>query len=221
MPTALIILDYDGVIADSLDYCLAHARAVCTAMHHTPLPTRRQWADLEDITWEAIGRRIRIPESRLAAFKSAVYAKMAEDAAAKTPIFGGMAGAIRRLCQNHLLAVITTNAAAVVEAVLAREQLSAHITAVMGADAPGSKSDKIKRLLEIRRIKAHEAALVGDTVSDIRHARRAGVTAVAATWGWQPESVLSGASPDFWVHSPAELERLFRDTGPGKVEGSR
>jgi phosphoglycolate phosphatase-like HAD superfamily hydrolase len=32
--------------------------------------------------------------------------------------------------------------------------------------------------------------MIGDSTSDIRHARQAGVRSIAATWGWQSQEKL-------------------------------
>ena len=51
--------------------------------------------------------------------------------------------------------------------------------------------------------------MVGDSVSDIRSAKRAGVQAIAATWGWQSRNLLARETPDFIVNSVQELAALL------------
>jgi phosphoglycolate phosphatase-like HAD superfamily hydrolase len=51
--------------------------------------------------------------------------------------------------------------------------------------------------------------MIGDSVSDIRYARQAGVRSVAATWGWQNRDTLAREQPDFIVESVSELTALL------------
>jgi len=46
--------------------------------------------------------------------------------------------------------------------------------------------------------------MVGNSVSDIRSAKRAGVQSIAATWGCQSRKVLARENPDFIVNSVQE-----------------
>jgi len=43
------------------------------------------------------------------------------------------------------------------------------------------------------------SCMIGDSVSDIRYAKRAGVQSIAATWGWQRQDKLIEEHPDFIV----------------------
>jgi len=208
MPHSLIVLDYDGVIVDSLDYCLERAIAVCSDFPCKRLPARKDWVELDDVTWEGVGRQIGIPEGQLAAFKKAVYHRLGRDVE-HLHMFPKMMEVIKQLSVDYLLAVVTTNAFAVVEAVLSRGKLDSLIQIIAGADFPGAKSDKILRILKDLGAEARRAYLVGDTVSDIREARLSGICSVAATWGWQPRIRLKKASPDFYVTSPSELLSFF------------
>jgi AHBA synthesis associated protein len=55
----------------------------------------------------------------------------------------------------------------------------------------------------------HEAVMIGDAVSDIVCAKRAGVRAVAVTWGIKPELVQTKCRPDHVVHDWPSLTSLL------------
>ncbi len=209
MADFLIVLDYDGVIADSFDYCLSRSKEVCRQFHHKRLPEKEDWEALDDVTWEGIGRQVGIPESELADFKLAAYGRLEENAG-EIPVFSGMTKAIQKLSKVFAVAVITTNSSTIVETVIAREKISESIDVIAGADIPGTKAEKIIRTMRKLNIAANRTVMVGDTVSDIRQAHLAGVKIVAVTWGWQPRAFLEKESPDFFVHSPKELVEFFR-----------
>jgi phosphoglycolate phosphatase-like HAD superfamily hydrolase len=76
---------------------------------------------------------------------------------------------------------------------------------VYGVDIPGSKVEKI--LMAKRQFAAEGEAvfMVGDSLSDVREAREAGVISIAVSWGHQSVERLIGAVPDHVVRLPEEL----------------
>lgn len=54
-----------------------------------------------------------------------------------------------------------------------------------------------------------ETIYVGDSIHDMQSGRAAGVRTAAALWGPFGRSHLIGASPDYWLDSPADLPRLL------------
>jgi phosphoglycolate phosphatase-like HAD superfamily hydrolase len=51
--------------------------------------------------------------------------------------------------------------------------------------------------------------MIGDSVSDIRCAKQAGVQSIAITWGWQWRDRFVKEKPDFVVNSVHELAILL------------
>jgi phosphoglycolate phosphatase len=54
-----------------------------------------------------------------------------------------------------------------------------------------------------------DVVYVGDTPIDMETARRAGLAAVAVTWGFRSRDELERCEPDIVVDQPAEILRLF------------
>ena len=52
--------------------------------------------------------------------------------------------------------------------------------------------------------------MIGDTRSDIRHGKAAGVRTVSVTWGYQKRHTLEQEKPDFVVDSPDELLHVLK-----------
>jgi AHBA synthesis associated protein len=51
--------------------------------------------------------------------------------------------------------------------------------------------------------------MVGDSASDIRAAKEAGVKSIAVGWGHQSAETLLRARPDILTHSPSELREAI------------
>jgi len=113
--------------------------------------------------------------------------------------------AIRHFSANHKIAVVTTNSSQNVHAFLAKHGLDSLIHAVYGVDTPGSKAQKIS-MAQSRFVKKQEPVfMIGDSLSDIRAAKEAGVTSIAVTWGHQSLETLLRDEPGDVAHSPREL----------------
>ena len=74
---------------------------------------------------------------------------------------------------------------------------------------PGDKAKKILGACNYFGVDPGLARMIGDTVSDIRYAKRAGVQSIAVTWGWQSRDRLVKEDPDFIVNSVQELADLI------------
>ena len=78
---------------------------------------------------------------------------------------------------------------------------------VVGADKETSKVKKIEAIKS--KFKGNKYFYIGDTKGDIIEGRKASVKTIAVTWGWHSEDKLKKENPDFIVHSPIELVKLF------------
>jgi phosphoglycolate phosphatase len=108
-------------------------------------------------------------------------------------MFSGMDEVLRLLAANGTaLAVVSSNSETTVRAVLG-PALCEHVHSFSCGVGLFGKANKVRRVLRAARVQPTTAALVGDESRDIEAARRAGVAAIAVTWGYATESALSGA----------------------------
>ena len=63
----------------------------------------------------------------------------------------------------------------------------------------------IKKLIKRYSIRPEDACYVGDETRDIVAAKKAGVRAIAVTWGFNTEGILEGTDPDCIVHEPRDI----------------
>lgn len=70
--------------------------------------------------------------------------------------------------------------------------------------------EPILRAIETLEASAGETVYIGDSIHDITAGRAAGVKTVAAAWGPFPVEQLQSMEPDYLVHRPADLPRLFK-----------
>jgi phosphoglycolate phosphatase len=197
----LIMFDFDGVIADTLDDqsgAFVHTLAGEGLGH---LATRERFLDfLEDNWFEALAAADVPPE----------VAGQLEDAFSSLPspeLFPGMAAVVERLAAAHTVLVITSSRTADVERILDEHGVQG-IAEVVGGDKEPSKTRRI-RAARRRFGPARPAWYVCDTVGDVLEARAAGARTVGAAWGWHGPERLRRVTPDHLAHEPGDLLDLF------------
>jgi phosphoglycolate phosphatase len=203
---ALIIFDFDGVLADTLDDLLRFGQEVCDELGVKHVVNKDDLGNLEVMSFASFGRACGVPELLVDEFVQRCLKRFAEK---KSPpaMFDGLSAIVERFAVRHTLAIITTNSAQNVRAFLAEHGLSACIHAVYGVDSPGSKAQKISMARDRFTTGATPglAFMVGDSLSDIRAAKETATTSIAVTWGHQNVKHLLRGNPDYVVHYPHEL----------------
>jgi phosphoglycolate phosphatase len=203
---ALIIFDFDGVLADTLIDLLQFGQEACDQLGVKHGVRKDDLSNLEVMSFASYGRACEVPDHLVDKFVQICLKRFAEK---KSPpaIFKGLSKVVRRLAVKNTLVVITTNTSQNVNAFLISHGLDGYIRAVYGVDSPGSKAQKISTAREQFSVenKRGSVFMVGDSLSDIRAAKEASVRSIAVTWGHQSLSHLLAGSPDFITHSPTDL----------------
>jgi len=206
MARRLIMLDFDGVIVDSLEATYAGAVRYLEANGLGHLASPDALLAMLDHNWYEGMARAGLAPDVARALDEALMEDLHEriDQVDAVP---GMPEAIAHLSAVHTVVVITSNYTWFVDGVFRRLGVTG-VTEVAGADTDTSK---VRKMAAARARHAHPGGCcyVGDTVGDIAEAREAGVPSVAVTWGWHPEERLLAASPDAVARDPQDLMRLL------------
>ncbi|BAU88082.1 hydrolase [Streptomyces laurentii] len=113
--------------------------------------------------------------------------------------------------------VVTGSHRTTVEHLLSRDlAVDAMPRVLLTRDDTGSKTDKLRYLAGRHGVTTY----IGDTGSDIRHAKAAGLRAIAVAYGYANADDLTAAGPDLVLHTPADLAAWCRlveapQAGPG------
>jgi len=203
---ALVIFDYDGVLADTVDDLLRFGQEACNQLDVNHLVTKNDLSNLEVMSFSSFGRACGVPEPLVDEFVKICLSLFAEKEFPPA-IFEGLNKVIQHLSANHMIAIVTTNSSQNVHVFLVKHGLDNLVDAVYGVDAPGSKAQKISTakslLLENREQEA--VFMIGDSLSDVRAAKEASVNSIAVTWGHQSLETLLHGNPDYVVNSPHGL----------------
>ncbi|MBK8784846.1 MAG: HAD hydrolase-like protein [Anaerolineales bacterium] len=139
---ALVIFDYDGVLADTLDDLIRFGQEACNQLGVYHVVTKNDLSNLEVMSFSTYGRACEVPENLLDEFVKISLNLFAEKESPPA-IFDGLSEVIKHLSSKHKIAIVTTNSSKNVRAFLTNHGLESLIHAVYGVDTPGSKAQKI------------------------------------------------------------------------------
>ncbi len=200
----LIMLDFDGVIADSLEATCAATIAVMRKHGVASLTSRDAVLRLDDSNWFDGLREAGVPLGTV----EEVFDVVAEAVSTGGSVpYATMPGVIARLAERHRILIVTSNRTDIVESFLAQWNIMG-VSEVLGGDKGTSKVRKIGAAVR-RHAGADGRWFVGDSVGDIVEGRLAGVGTIAAAWGWHPLEQLRRASPHRIAGAPSDLLRLL------------
>jgi phosphoglycolate phosphatase len=199
----LIMFDFDGVIADSLD--VLHDATVKALREHGlgHLASDDLVPRLVESNWFEGLRKMGVPPEAARMMDDLVAASVA---AGEVRPYDGIREVIADLADRHCVVIVTSNRSDIVEEFLSQWDITG-IDEVLGGDKGQSKVPKLRGA--VSRHPHDKAWFVGDSVGDIAEGRAAGVATVAVTWGWHPERQLQESSPDRVAHAPQDLIGLL------------
>lgn len=207
----MILLDFDGVIADSMNAYFGAFAEVCTEMGYRRLNSREAFLKLfegnpiRQLLWAGF------PLFRLRRVLNRFKPRLLEVNKLVRP-FEGITEVVSTLARRFPVFVITSNVAENVCSFLKRHGVLG-VAGIVGSETHTSKVKKIRRVL--RQYPNHRAYYVSDTKGDLIEARRAGAIPVAVAWGWHSLKKLAEGKPELVVSTPKELRDLFTPSAPG------
>ena len=209
---ALILFDFDGVLADTLGDLLQFGQEACDELGVKHTATQDDLNSLEIMSFATYGRQLEVPEHLVDEFVKRCMVKFVQT---PTPpkIFDGMTQVIEKLSARHAIGIITGNAARAVENFLFENGIRQYVSSIFALEQPGSKSEKIEKAKIQLAEGAQDVYYVGDARSDIYAAKEAAVKSIAVSWGHQSLERLIQAEPDYVVHSPQELMEVIEKSG--------
>ncbi len=205
-PTRAILFDFDGTLIDA-------SEAICHSFNHA-----LHFVGLEplsvDVIRLGIGRPLReifleyAPPEKLEEAVGAYRTEFSRLSLAGSRLIPGVDSVIPKLARDHGLGIVTSRTSGGVHLLLRHFKLGQYFGSVIGVDEVREckpAAEPVLRALAELGVEPHRAAMVGDTVHDIRAARAAGVLAIGVATGSHSRSALLEAGADRVLGSVAEL----------------
>lgn len=203
---ANVIVDFDGTIADSLPVII---------------DLFKKWSKQESITTEEVEtfrsmaakdvvRAVGVPLWRvpgLLARGRKDFAKYID----KIDVFKGMPETIAKMHKKgHKLYLMSSNSKQNVQKYLELHEIDMYFEGIYGNAGLFSKARAMKKIIKRHRIERANCYSIGDEARDIEAAKKAGITSIAVTWGFNNKEILKTYNPNYIISSPSEIIKLVK-----------
>ncbi len=159
---AIILFDFDGVLADTLEDTLNFAREACAQIGFECNPTPADLEELEIMSVPDYGRQLEVPPEQLNEFVDR-YLQMFTQKPNPPKIFPGMERVITEAAQRNILAIITGNTTPTVQAFLKEHEVGNYVRLVIGVEQKDTRPEKIRIALRELGHRKEPAYMVGDS----------------------------------------------------------
>ena len=213
----LIILDFDGTLADSAAWFLGALDGVADRFGFRRC-TPEEIEALRAKSSREIIRAMGIPAWKLP-FIAAHMRRLSREGADSIALFPGIEAFLAGLHADGVaIAVASSNGEETIRRVLG-PRLSAMVASFECGSSMFGKAARIRRLLRRSGVPASAVMLIGDETRDIEAARKAGVAGGAACWGYAKRGALEAAGPTVVFPSVAAMTRHFALPALAGAEG--
>jgi phosphoglycolate phosphatase len=200
----VIIFDFDGTVADTLDALVAIANRLAEEFGYIPI-TPEELALLRNLSSREVIKYSGISVFRIPFLVKRVKAALKNKIKELKPISGIKEALIELKSEGHRLGIITSNSQENVMAFLKANELEDLFEFTCSGVTIFGKTTIINNVLKQKQIKLQEAIYVGDETRDIEASKKANIKVVAVTWGFNSQEVLAQQNPDFLITHPSQL----------------
>lgn len=205
---AVIVFDYDGVIADSLEQIIQTMNDVLADRRIEARVSKELVDSLKKVTQSEVFRYLGITEQLVPqlVFESDFRMDQLKD---QQQFFPEIVNLIKRLRREHCKYVVSSNSESVIQRGLELFKLREEFLGLFGWQTSKEKTEKFIKVAEIEKTSPTKLVTIGDMVTDIRAAKEVGAVSIAVGWGHQSLTKLQKEEPDFCVESAQELVQLL------------
>lgn len=205
--TKVIIFDFDGTLADTIDILLSITNRL-SAEFGFKSATKEELAQLSNLnSWQIL------QYSGISIFKfPLLIRRLKAELHSELPniqLFPGIKEVLLELKKRGFqLGIITSNSRENVLGTLEKNGLQDTFTFIYSGSTFG-KHKVINKWLRRENIHTEKVVYVGDEVRDIDAAKKTGIKVIAVGWGFNSQEALAAQNPDFLIERPQELIEIM------------
>ncbi|MBD2302930.1 HAD-IA family hydrolase [Nostoc sp. FACHB-87] len=204
MTQKVIVFDFDGTIADTVDALVGIANRLATEFGYKQI-TPEQLAHLRNLTSREIIKYSGVSLLKIPFLLRKVKSELKNKIHEFQPIPGIKEALTELKDHGYQLGIITSNSKENVTAFLNNHELDNLFDFIYSGVTIFGKTTIINNLLKQKQLSTQAVIYVGDETRDIEASKKANIKVVAVTWGFNSPEVLLKQKPDFLINHPSEL----------------
>ncbi len=210
MTQKVIIFDFDGTIADTVDALVSLANSLATEFGYAQI-TPEELVILRNLTSREIFKYSGIPLFKIPFLLKKVKRELKNKIPELKPIVGIREALVELKDNGNRLGIITSNSKGNVKEFLEINNLDSLFEFIHTGVTIFGKTTIINNVLRQKQIKTEEVIYVGDETRDIEASKKAHIKVIGVTWGFNSEEALLKQNPDYLLHHPHELVEVIRN----------
>ncbi|MEH2334880.1 HAD-IA family hydrolase [Nostoc sp.] len=204
MTPKVIIFDFDGTIADTVDALVSIANRLAVDFGYRHI-SPEQLALLKNLTSREIIKYSGVSLFKIPFLVKKVKGELKNKIPELKPIPGIKEALMELQNQGYKLGIITSNSKENVTQFLTINDLNHLFDFIYSGITIFGKTTIINNVLRQNQLKPQEVIYVGDETRDIEASRKANIQVIAVTWGFNSPEVLAKQNPDYLIQRPSEL----------------
>ncbi|HEY9725230.1 MAG TPA: HAD-IA family hydrolase [Chroococcales cyanobacterium] len=204
MTIKVIIFDFDGTLADTLDVLVRITNRLAIEFGYKP--TAREELDrIRNMSSREIVARSGVSLFKIPFLLNRVKEDLREEIQHVHIVPGIKEALIQLKHEGHNLGILTSNSEENVRSVLKQNGMHELFSFVYSETTLFSKHRILKKFINKNHLKTEEVIYVGDETRDIEASKRIRIKVVAVSWGFNSREALAHYNPDFLIQHPSEL----------------
>lgn len=209
MTVSIILFDFDGTIADTLDSIVKITNRLAGEFGYKKT-TQEDVEYMRDMNSMQIIKTSGIPIFKVPFLLQMVKLELNHEIQNLKPIPGILE--VLQILNNkeYKLGIVTSNSLENVKGFLERNEMNKLFSFVHAGSTLFGKNKAIKSFLKREGICPEEVIYVGDETRDIEAARKAKIKVIAVSWGFNSKAILAKHNPDLAINNPQDLVEAIK-----------
>jgi phosphoglycolate phosphatase-like HAD superfamily hydrolase len=204
MTVRIILFDFDGTIADTLDSIVKITNRLAGEFGYKKT-TLEDVEHMRNMNSMQIIKTSGIPIFKVPFLLQMVKLELNHEIQNLKPI-SGIVEALEVLnCKDYQLGIVTSNSLENVKGFLERNDMTKLFSFIHAGSTLFGKNKAIKSFLKKEGISSEQVIYVGDETRDIEAAKKVKIKVIAVSWGFNSKAVLAKQNPDLAIDKPQDL----------------
>ena len=204
MTIKVIIFDFDGTLADTLDAVVKITNRLALEFGYKPTAPE-ELAKIRSLSSREIIKQSGISIFKIPFLLNKLKAALRNEIQYLNTIDGIKEALITLKNQGNKLGILTSNSAENVSIFLAKHEMQDLFDFVYSENKLFSKHRVISKFMQRNSLTPEEVIYVGDETRDIEASKKVAIKVIAVSWGFNSGEALAKSKPDFLIHQPSEL----------------
>jgi phosphoglycolate phosphatase-like HAD superfamily hydrolase len=204
MSIKVIIFDFDGTLADTLDAVVRITNRLAIEFGYKPTAPE-ELAKIRNLSSREIINQSGISLFKIPFLLNKLKTALRNEIQYLNTITGIKEALIILKKEGNKLGILTSNSEENVKIFLEKHEMKELFDFIYSENKLFSKHKTLRKFINQNNLSKEEVIYVGDETRDIEASKKIAIKVIAVSWGFNTGEALAKSKPDFLIHKPSEL----------------